>query len=103
VLSGHNHLLEILDFSSGHPPQFITGNGGDWADPPFPVPFPMDKQPSPGAVIAQFLSTTRFGYMTMDRDGAGWLMRGFDYDGNPLTTCSVVARRATCTPVPPSP
>jgi hypothetical protein len=31
VLSGHNHVLEILSFSSGHPPQFITGNGGDWA------------------------------------------------------------------------
>jgi hypothetical protein len=24
----------------GHPPQFITGNGGDWADQPFPCRFP---------------------------------------------------------------
>jgi hypothetical protein len=103
VLSGHNHLLEILDFASGHPPQFITGNGGDWADAPFPVPFPMQKQPAPGAAIAQFLSTTRFGFMTMDRDGAGWLMRAYDQDGNPITACTVAARRATCTPIAAGP
>ena len=103
VLSGHNHVLEILDFASGHPPQFITGNGGDWADTPFPVPFPMQKEPAPGAVIAQILSTTRFGFMTMDRDGAGWLMRAYDYDGNPVTSCAVAARRATCAPIAAAP
>ena len=53
VLSGHNHVLEIVDFSSPHPPQFITGNGGDWADEPFPVPFPPGKEPAPGAVVAE--------------------------------------------------
>lgn len=99
VLSGHNHLLEILNFSSGHPPQFITGNGGDWADQPFPVPFPMSKQPAPGAVIADFLSTTHFGFMTMDRVGAGWSLRAFDYDGRPMTSCTVAARQAACTPI----
>ncbi len=99
VLSGHNHLLEILSFSSGHPPQFITGNGGDWADQPFPVPFPMSKQPATGAVIADFLSTTHFGFMTMEREGAGWSMRAFDYDGRPMTSCTVAARRAACTPI----
>ena len=99
VLSGHNHVLEIVDFSSGQPPQFITGNGGDWADQPFPVPFPMSKQPAPGAVIADFLSTTHFGFMTMEREGAGWSMRAFDYDGRPMTSCTVAARRAACTPI----
>jgi len=96
-------VLEIVSFSSAHPPQFIIGNGGDWADQPFPVPFPMHKQPAPGAVTARFLSTTRFGFMTMERDGAGWSMRAFDYDGNPLTSCTVVTRQATCTPIVASP
>ena len=41
LLSGHNHLFEIVSFATPHPPQFITGNGGDWADEPFPVPFPQ--------------------------------------------------------------
>jgi hypothetical protein len=99
VLSGHNHVLEIVDFSSGHPPQLITGNGGDWADQPFPVPFPMHKQPAPGAVLAQFLSTTRFGFATMDREGGGWLLRAYDFDGNPMTSCTVAARQARCSPI----
>jgi hypothetical protein len=103
VLSGHNHVFEVVSFSSGHPPQFITGNGGDWADEPFPVPFPMDKQPAPGAVISQFLSTTRFGFMTMERDGAGWSMRAFDYEGRPLASCTVAARQAPCSPIVASP
>jgi hypothetical protein len=99
VLSGHNHILEILDFSSGHPPQFITGNGGDWADQPFPVPFPPGKEPAPGAVVSTLLSTTRFGFMTMERDGPGWSMRAFDYDGKPMTSCTVRLRRVACTPL----
>jgi hypothetical protein len=103
VLSGHNHVFEVVSFSSGHPPQFITGNGGDWADEPFPVPFPMDKQPASGAVISQFLSTTRFGFMTMERDGAGWSMRAFDYEGRPLVSCTVAARQAPCSPIVASP
>ena len=103
VLSGHNHVLEVVNFSSGHPPQFITGNGGDWADQPFPVPFPAGKQPAPGAIVAQLLSTTRFGFMTMERDGAAWSMRAFDYEGKPMTSCRVAAREAQCTPLASSP
>jgi hypothetical protein len=97
LLAGHNHVLEIVNFASPHPPQFITGNGGDWADNPFPVPFPAGREPAPGAVVAQILSTTRFGYMTMDRDGAGWAMNAYDYDGKPMTSCTLVGRRVTCT------
>ncbi|MFO1312595.1 MAG: metallophosphoesterase [Burkholderiales bacterium] len=103
VLSGHNHVLEVVNFSSGHPAQLITGNGGDWADQPFPVPFPAGKQPAPGAVVAQILSTTRFGFMVMERDGAGWSMRAYDFDGKPMTTCRVVAREANCVPLLPAP
>jgi hypothetical protein len=50
-------------------------------------------------VIADFLSTTRFGFMTMEREGAGWSMRAFDDDGRPMVSCTVAARRAACMPV----
>ncbi|MFO1397887.1 MAG: metallophosphoesterase [Burkholderiales bacterium] len=99
VLAGHNHLLEIVDFSSPHPPQYITGNGGDWADEPFPVPFPAGATPAPGAVVATLLSTTRFGYATLERAGAGWRLQAFDMNGALITTCSLAARRTTCTPL----
>jgi hypothetical protein len=40
VLSGHNHLLEILNFSSGHPPQFITATAATGPTSLFPCRFP---------------------------------------------------------------
>lgn len=99
LLSGHNHLLEIVTFATPHPPQFITGNGGDWADEPFPNPFPNAAQPAPGAVVSDLVSTTRFGYMVAEREGSGWSMRAFDVDGNLLTSCTLAQRKAACAPI----
>lgn len=96
VLSGHNHVLEIVNFTSPHPPQLITGNGGDWLDQPFPVPFPMSAVVAPGAVVGELVTTTRFGFMTMERDGAGWRMQAWDVDGTPLTKCTLAARKIAC-------
>lgn len=99
VISGHNHLLEVVSFSTPHPPQFITGNGGDWLDQPFPAPFPAGKQPAPGAAVAQMISSARFGFMTMERDGDGWSMRAWDAAGKAIATCTLRARKASCAPV----
>ena len=56
-------------------------------------------QPAPGAVVSEIVSSTGFGFMTMERDGSGWSMRAWDYDGKPITTCTVAARKAVCTPI----
>ena len=47
LLSGHNHMFEIVSFATPHPPQFITGNGGDWLDEPFPGA--VSARPAAGA------------------------------------------------------
>lgn len=99
LLSGHNHLFEVVSFTTSHPPQFITGNGGVWLDEPFPVPFPSGKTPAPGAVVGQMLSSRRFGFMTMERDGDAWSMRAFDAAGTPIAACSLRAHKASCSPV----
>ena len=99
LLSGHNHVLEVVSFATPHPPQVITGNGGDWLDPVFPVPFPAGKEPAPGAVVSQMISSPRFGFMTMERDGEGWSMRAWDPAGKPIAACSLRARKASCAPV----
>ena len=99
LISGHNHLLEIVNFATPYPPQFITGNGGDWADEPFPFPFPPGVEPAPGAVVAEIVTSTRFGYMTMDRAGDGWQMRAWDVNGALLTACTLNQRQARCTPI----
>lgn len=99
VIAGHNHLLEIVDFTSPHPPQYIIGNGGDWLDEPFPVPFPPGATPAPGAIVAQMLWATRFGFATLERAGSGWQLAAFDTDGAPMTSCMLTARRTACTPL----
>jgi hypothetical protein len=99
LLAGHNHMLEIVNFRTPHPPQFITGNGGDWADQPFPVPFPAAAQPAPGAVVAEIVSSTRFGFMTMERNGPGWRLQAWDANGQLMTSCTLGERRAACTPI----
>ncbi|MFO1317402.1 MAG: metallophosphoesterase [Burkholderiales bacterium] len=99
LLSGHSHTLEVISFASPHPPQLLAGNGGTDLDQPFPVPFPPDRQPAPGAVVAELVTTTQFGFMTMERSGAGWRMQAWDVRGAPLTACTLGERRAQCTPV----
>jgi hypothetical protein len=99
LVSGHNHLLEIVNFASMHPPQIISGNAGDWADEAFPVPFPKDRQPAPGAVVDELITTTRFGFMTLDRDGTAWQLRAWDVDGALQTACMLAQRQIRCTPI----
>ncbi|MEO8751797.1 MAG: metallophosphoesterase [Casimicrobiaceae bacterium] len=100
VLSGHNHVFEFVSFSSPHPPQFISGNGGDRLDEPFPVPFPPNQQPAPGAVIADLAATSHFGFMSMDRVAAGWLVSLWDVRGALISTCTLDGREAHCKPLP---
>ncbi len=99
LLAGHNHMFEMVSFSSGQPPQFVSGNAGDWADDPFPVPFPAGLQPAPGAVVADMVASNRFGFMTMERDGARWRIEARDVRGALLTSCALEERRAACAPV----
>lgn len=99
MISGHNHLFEFVSFASNHPPQFISGNGGDWLDQPFPIPFPSGLQPAPGAIVAELVSSSRFGFMTMDRADPGWLIRIWDARGALMSTCTLVGRQASCMPI----
>jgi len=98
LLAGHVHLFEVVSFSTAQPAQFVTGNGGDWIDPPLPLPLPAGTTPAPGAVVASLVATNRFGFMTIERDGAGWRMVAHDAHGMPMTSCTLFERRATCDP-----
>ena len=96
VLSGHVHMLQIVSFATPQPPIFIAGNGGTKLVPDF-TKFPADNTPLPGAVVASLLSTATFGFMTMERNGAGWVLKSWDRAGHPLTSCTLFAKKATCT------
>ena len=96
LLAGHVHLFEVVSFSTPQPAQFVSGNGGDWIDTPLPSPLPARMTPMPGAVIASLVATNRFGFMTMERDGARWRMVAHDARGAPMISCTLFERRATC-------
>jgi hypothetical protein len=98
VLSGHNHTLEIVSFATAHPPQVISGNGGDWVDAHLPSPFPQGLAPAPGAVVESLVSGITFGFMTMEREGARWKLTAFDTRGATMTTCTLAAKKIACVP-----
>ena len=95
-MSGHVHLFEVVSFSTPQPAQFVSGNGGDWIDTPLPFPLPAGVVPAPGTVIAGIVATNRFGFMTMERDGARWRMVAHDARGAPQISCTLQERQASC-------
>jgi hypothetical protein len=99
LLSGHVHLFEVVTFATPQPPQFVTGNGGDWVDTLLPVPLPPGATPAPGAVVESVVASDRFGFMTIERDGPGWRMIAHDVRGVPMVACTLRERRATCEPI----
>lgn len=98
VLSGHVHMMQIVSFSTPQPPIFIPGNGGTELVPDF-TEFPPDNTPVPDAVVAGLLHTASFGFMVMERAASGWTITAFDRAGRPQTTCTLFARKASCTPL----
>jgi hypothetical protein len=50
------------------------------------------------AVVGGIVATNRFGFMTMERAGAGWRAIARDVAGAPMTTCVLADRHADCAP-----
>ena len=101
LLAGHNHLFEAVDFATGQPPQFISGNGGTQLDEPLPRPLPPDASVARGAVVAKITSAATFGFIILLRDAgtaAPWRVEARDRDGRLLTRCLLHERRTTCIP-----
>jgi hypothetical protein len=96
LVSGHNHVFEAVSFASDHPPQLVTGHGGDTLDDPLPSPFPPGLAPAPGTTVAGLVASHRFGYLVADRDGDAWSARAYDVDGATLATCAVTGREMRC-------
>jgi hypothetical protein len=94
-------LFEVVSFATEEPAQFVTGNGGDWVDTPLPVPLPPGATPARGAVVESVVASDRFGFMTIERDGARWRMIAHDVRGAPMIACTLSERRALCDPIAP--
>ena len=101
LVSGHVHLVEIVSYATPQPTQIVSGNGGSWADMPLPHDLPPGATPAPGAVVESFVTTDRYGYMTLERDaeaGGTWRIEARDREGRVITTCSLRDRKTRCIP-----
>jgi hypothetical protein len=99
LLAGHVHPFQVVSFSTPQPAQFVSGNGGVSLDQPLPMPFPAGATPAAGAVVAGLVSSNAFGFMTLERAGAGWTMTARDVRGTAVATCALRGKKATCVPV----
>ena len=99
LLAGHVHLFEALTFSSDHPMQLVTGNGGSSPDVDLPNPLPPTLTPFEFAVVDHFNSTSRSGFSTMERASASatdWTIKSWDQFGMLMTTCTVSRQKQEC-------
>jgi hypothetical protein len=102
VLSGHVHVWEQVSFASDHPTQFISGFSGTAEDiVPLPAVLPEGAQPAPGAIVDNISSwVDGFGYMTMERSGAGeWDVKVWDTNGAVRNTCRISGSKSVCAKV----
>ena len=98
-ISGHVHLFEMVSFTTTQPTQIISGNGGTRVDAPLPLALARGLQPSPGAVVESIVSTTQFGFLTMEQDEGGeWRIEVRDRRGQPISICNLRGSKTRCAP-----
>ncbi|GAA4031833.1 metallophosphoesterase [Actimicrobium antarcticum] len=96
AMHGHVHLFEAISFSSDHPATFVMGNAGSASEGGFGEHLPVGAQAAPGAVPDVFLSRPEFGFASLDRVGAGWVLTERDVDGRALIRCDVEGSKTRC-------
>jgi hypothetical protein len=96
VLSGHVHLFESVSFDGKRPPQLVVGTGGTMLD--VPVANVLDGVVEAGAKVEKGTARGQFGFLALERGGAGWSATLRDPDGAVLTTCTIAGRTIACAP-----
>jgi len=95
------HLFEIVSYATPQPTQIVAGSGGSRADVPLPRDLPPGATPAPGALVESIVSTSRYGFLTLERDTAGagaWRIQARDREGRLITTCMLRDRKTRCAP-----
>ncbi len=96
ALAGHVHLFQAIGFSSDHPAQIVSGNGGSASDLALPDTLALGVTPYPDAVVSSFSTSQTFGFMTLERQGRQWLMKSVDREGKLMNTCVLEDQKLEC-------
>ena len=103
ALHGHVHLFESIDFVGDHPTTFVLGNSGSATEGALPDQLAPGDVPAPGTQVAQYDTLNQFGFATLERDGAGWLLIERDVAGKPVRRCALRGEHSDCGPASSAP
>jgi hypothetical protein len=94
AVSGHIHVFQTLDFGGDRPPQLVAGMSGTAIDPQLTTP--LAGLEIDGMRVAAGRSLSRFGYVTMERNGRDWLTTLRGVNGESIAVCRLAAQRLRC-------
>lgn len=94
IVAGHIHDFAAYDFAGKLPVQLVTGEGGDLNDP---ITHPLKPgERIDGVSIRRGFATPDYGFLVLDRDGAGWQGRVISLDNQTVALCRFQGRSAEC-------
>ena len=97
IVSGHQHLLQVLDFGGRRASQLTIGTGGGSLDTLYTTE--VTGTDVGGIPVAAGLVEHDWGYSVLDRRSAtSWRMTQYDPRGRTLARCTLSGRRAACAP-----
>lgn len=102
VLSGHIHHFASFQFRGERPAQLIVGTGGDVGEPGDTPRFLSGDVDIDGMSARRF-GFDRYGFLVLDRVGAGWRGLFYDVRDRPIAACGLVGRQLACHAVPVKP
>jgi hypothetical protein len=96
VLTGHIHLAEVLSFGGARAPQMVAGIGGTLLLPD--IEQDVVGMDVAGAVLTSATITSAHGFVTFEREAAGWNATLRDVNGRPQPGghCRLEHKQATC-------
>ncbi|MBC3916791.1 metallophosphoesterase [Undibacterium sp. CY18W] len=100
TLAGHVHLFEALTFSSDHPVQFVSGNGGSSLDTALSTPLEANATPYTEARLDHFSNSNDVGFMTMEREQQSWKVQAWNKQGKLITECRMQGKKTECKAMP---
>jgi hypothetical protein len=96
MLAGHIHTFESINYADGLPPQLVVGEGGDKLDA---APADLSGRTVFTAKIDNGFSLPGWGFMLLTRAGDGWTADVYNSSGVRQRTCTIAARRISCSAV----
>lgn len=100
ALHGHTHTFEALSFKNDYPFAVITGNAGSGLDKALPTTLAAGAQPAPGATVDEYVTQSDFGFLTLERNGGGWLLTEHDRHGQAVLHCTLQGSKGHCSTRP---